>query len=86
MGETERERERERAGSKKETLVRASNVKIIEEITEEIVFDDLIVEKCGSNNEKYTNDFPNVHVTERELKSLLDNEMVSNVIINVLSK
>ena len=50
------------------------------------MFDDLIVEKCGSNNEKYTNDFPNVHVTERELKSLLDNEMVSNVIINVLSK
>ena len=85
-----------RAGSKKETLVRASNVnittkdskdvKIIEEITEEIVFDDLIAEKCGSNNEKDTNDFPDVHVTERELRSLSDNEMISNVIINVLSK
>ena len=39
-------------------------------ITEEIVFDHLIVEECRSSNEIYINDFLSVHVTQSELKSL----------------
>ena len=75
---------------KKETLVRASNINItakdlkdVKKITEEILFDDLIFEECGSGNEIYANDFPSVHITQSELKSLSDNEMISDVVINV---
>ena len=82
-----------RVGIKKETLVRASNIKItakdskdVKNITEEIVFDDLIVEKCGSSNAIYANDFPSAHITQSELKSLSDNEMISDVVINVAQK
>ena len=79
-----------RLGIKKEALVRALNINItakdskdVKKITEEIVFDDLIVEKCGSSNEIYSNDFPSVHFTQSELKSLSDNEMISDVVINM---
>ena len=82
-----------RVGIKKETLVRASNINItdkdskdVKKITEEIVFDDLIVEKCGSSNEIHANDFTSVHITQSELKSLSDNEMISDVVINVAQK
>ena len=82
-----------RVGIKKETLVRALNINItakdskhVKKITEQIVFDDLIVEKCGSSNEIYANDFPSVHFTQSELKSLSDNEMISDVVINVAQK
>ena len=50
------------------------------------MFDDLIVEECGSGNEIYANDFPSLHITQSELKSLLDNEMISDVVINVAEK
>ena len=60
-----------RVGIKKETLVRASNINItaknskdVKKITEEILFDDLIVEECVSGNEIYANDFPSVHITQ----------------------
>ena len=79
-----------RVRTKKETLVRASKINItakdlkdVKTITEEIVLGDLIVKECGSSKEIYTNDFPDVHVAQSELKSLLDNEMTSDVIINV---
>ena len=82
-----------RVGIKKETLVRASNINItakdskdVKKITEEIVFDDLIVDECRSVKEIYANDFPNVHITQSELKSLSDNEMVSDVVIDVAQK
>ena len=82
-----------RVGIKKETLVRASYINItakdpknVKKITEEIVFDNLIVEKCGSSNEIYANDFPSVHIIQSELKSLSDNEMISDVVINVAQK
>ena len=82
-----------RVGTKKETLVRASNRSItakdskdIKTITEEIVFDDFIVKEFGSSIDIYTNDFPGVHATQSKLKSLSDNEMISNVIINVKIK
>ena len=79
-----------RVGTKKETLVRASNRSItakdskdIKTITEEIAFGDFIVKEFGSSIDIYTNDFPGVHATQSELKTLSDNEMISNVIINV---
>ena len=82
-----------RVGIKKETLVRASNINItaknskdVKKITEDIVFDDLIVEECGSGNEIYANDFPSLHITQSELKSLSNNEMISDVVINVAQK
>ena len=82
-----------RVGIKKKTLVRTSNINItakdskdVKKITEEIVFDDLIVEECGSGNEIYANDFPSVHITQSELKSLSDNEMISDVVIDVAQK
>ena len=79
-----------RVRTKKETLVRASKINItakdlkdVKTVTEEIVLSDLIVKECGSSNEIYTNDFPGAHVRQNELKSLSDNEMTSDVIINV---
>ena len=45
------------------------------------MFDALIVEECGSSIDIYTNDFLSVHV--KQSKSLSDNEMISDVIINV---
>ena len=82
-----------RVGIKKKTLVRTSNINItakdskdVKKITEEIVFDDLIVEECGSGNEIYANDFPSVYITQSELKSLSDNEMISDVVIDVAQK
>ena len=33
------------------------------------IVDNLIVEKCGSSNEVYANDFPSVHITQSELKT-----------------
>ena len=80
-----------RVGINKETLVRASNINVtakdlkdVKKITEEIVFDDLIVEECGSGNEIYA--IPSVHITQSELKSLSDNEMIFDVVINVAQK
>ena len=46
----------------------------------------MIVEESGSGNEIYANDFPSVHITQSELKSLSDNEMISDVVINVAQK
>ena len=81
---------RQSLGIKKKTLVRASNInttakdpKDVKKITKEIVFDDLTVEERGSSNEIYTNDFSNVHVTQNELRSLSDNEMIPDVAINM---
>ena len=66
-----------RFGTKKETLVRASKINItakgskdVKTTTDKIVFDDLIVDQCGSSNEIYANNFLSVHVTQSDLKSL----------------
>ena len=34
----------------------------------------------------HANDFPSVYITQSELKSLSDNEMISDVVINVAQK
>ena len=50
------------------------------------MFDDLTVEECGSSNEIDANHFPSIHITQSELKSLSDNEMIYDVVINVAQK
>ena len=61
-------------------------MKDVKKITEEVTFDNLIVEDCGSIDEIDANNFPSIHIMHSELRSLSDNEMIPDVVINMAQK